>query len=261
MGLFGKKKEEIIETATDEKSEEIILKEELEEEVEKLQKDFRTKQKEIKENEQKLQSVKEEYDSTVIILMEIKKETNQKKMELDVVKREYRDTKQKIEGVEEKYKENKKLITELEKTETNLKNAKENLEGLIKKDIEIKEKISEGQSILHEIKSQEIQTQKELEQITSRLYNAKQELGNSDNTSIFSDKEKDFIKGQIGAKQETKGIIEAASVVAASLKSKLSMAQKEIETVQQLLEKERKEHALTKEKLKKLQDKESKNES
>jgi hypothetical protein len=39
------------------------------------------------------------------------------------------------------------------------------------------------------------------------------------------------------------------------------MSQKELETVQQLLEKERKEHALTKEKLKKLQGKESKNKS
>jgi hypothetical protein len=118
-----------------------------------------------------------------------------------------------------------------------------------------------SKAILHEIKSQEIQTQKELEQITSRLYNAKQELGSSDNTSIFTDKEKDFIKDQIGAKQDTKGIIEAASVVTASLKSKLSMAQKEVETVQQLLEKERKEHTLTKEKLKRLQGKESKNKS
>jgi hypothetical protein len=38
MGLFGKKKEEIEEMTTVEHSEEIILKEELEEEVEKLQK-------------------------------------------------------------------------------------------------------------------------------------------------------------------------------------------------------------------------------
>ncbi|MDH3618829.1 MAG: DNA repair protein, partial [Nitrosopumilus sp.] len=132
-------------------------------------------------------------------------------------------------------------------------------EELKNKDSEIKEKISEGQSILHEIKSQEIQTQKKLEEITSRLYNAQEELGDSGNTGIFTEKEKDFIKEQIGEKQDTKGIIEAASVVAASLKSKLSMAQKELETVQQLLEKERKEHELTKEKLNKIQNKESEN--
>jgi chromosome segregation ATPase len=250
MGLFGNKKESM-EEITIEKSEEVILKEELEAEVEKLQNEFRAKTEEIKEHGKNLQVVKEEYNSTVTNLMEIKKEINQKKMELDVVKREYRDTKQKIEGADEIYQKNKKLINELEKTETSLKNTNQELEESIKKDIEIKEMISEGQSILHEIKSQEIQTQKELEEITSRLYNAKQELGNSDNTSVFTDKEKEFIKDQIGGKQDTKSIIEAASAVTASLKSKLNMSQKELETVQLLLEKERKEHELTKEKLKK----------
>jgi chromosome segregation ATPase len=260
MGLFGKKKEEEY-VITDEKSDEAILKEELEEEVGKLQKQFRTIQEEIKENERKVQAVKEEYDSTVANLMEIKKETNQRKMELDVVKREYRDTKQKIEGVDEKYKENKKLTVELEKTETDLKNSKKEIEVLIKKDIEIKEKISEGQSILHEIKLKEIQIQSKLEEVTSRLYKSKQELENSGNTGIFTNKEKKFIKDQIGGNQETKGIIEAASVVTASLKSKLSMSQKELEAIQQLLEKERKEHELAKEKLKNLQNIESKNKS
>ena len=68
------------------------------------------------------------------------------------------------------------------------------------------------------------------------------------------------MKGRLEKQQETtKGIIEAASVVTASLKSKLNMAQKELETVQQLLEKERKEHVITKEKLRKIQDKRSKN--
>jgi len=261
MGLFGKKKEGIEETSPFEKSDEILLKEELETEVEKLQKEFRTKQYETRENEQKLQFVKDEYNSVVASLMEIKKETNQKKMELDVVKREYRDIKIKIENTDERYQKSKNLINELEETEADLKFKKEELKGLIKKDTEIKEKISEGQSILHGIKSQEIQKQKELEGIASSLHNAKQGIRSSDNTDIFTSKEKEFIKGQIGEKQVTKGVIEAASVVAASLKSKLNMAQKELETVQQLLEKEREEHSLTKEKLKRLQGKGSKNKS
>ncbi len=45
------------------------------------------------------------------------------------------------------------------------------------------------------------------------------------------------------------------------LKSKLSMTQKELETVQQLLDKERKEHEITKEKLEKLQSSKEKSES
>ena len=90
--------------------------------------------------------------------------------------------------------------------------------------------------------------------------NAKKELENTENSSILSNKEEEFIKGQIGKQQETtKGIIEAASVVTASIKSKLKMAEKELEAVQLLLEKERKEHLTTKEKLEKLQEEDSKN--
>ena len=254
MGLFGKKEDTVREVTAIEKSEEVILKEELEDEVARLQNEFRVKQEGISEHEKKLQSVKEEYDSTVTNLMEIKKETNQKKLELDVVQREYRDIKKKIEDTDEEYQKSKKIIKELESTKAELKIAKEKLEEFIKKDSEIKEKILEGESILHETKMNEIQTQKQLEEVTSRLYNAKQELGNSGNTDIFSNKEKEFIQAQIGKKPETKGIIEAASVVAASLKSKLNQVQKELETVEKLLEKEREEHNLTKEKLEKLQD-------
>ena len=257
MGLFGKKGE----VTAVEKTDEVILKEELGSEVEKLQIEFRAKQEKIGEHEKKLQAVKEEYDSTVTELMEIKKETNQKLMDLDGIKREYRDTKQKIENIDELYQKNKKQIDELEKTENNIKNAKQELEKLIKEENEIKGKISEEKSILDTIKGQEIQTQKELEEITSRLYNAKQDLVASDNGTIFPSKEKEFIEQQFGGKQETNGIIEAASVVTASLKSKLSMAEKELEAIQQLLAKERKEHTLTKEKLDKVKSKKSKEKS
>ncbi len=261
MGLFGKKEETSGEVTAVEKSDEIVLKDELEGEVEKLQKEFRVKHEEIKEHEKKLQSVKEEYDSTVSELMEIKKETNQKLMELDVVKREYRDIKQKIEGADEYHQKNEKLIDELEKTESTLKNTKQELEKSTKEDNKIKEKISEEESILNEIETKKIQTQQELEEITARLYNARKEQVISDNATIFSTKEKKFIEQQIGETQETKGIIEAASVVTASLKSKLSMAEKELEAIQQLLAKERKEHTLTKAKLEKLQGKTSKEKS
>jgi cob(I)alamin adenosyltransferase len=107
--------------------------------------------------------------------------------------------------------------------------------------------------VLHEVKMQQSQTQKELEEITSRLYNAKQELGSSENTSVLTNKEKEFIEKEIAKKPETKSIIEAASAVAASLKSKLNKTEKELEAIQQLLEKERQEHEITKEKLEELQ--------
>lgn len=258
MKLFGRKEKTITETPDVGKREEEILKEMLEEEVEKLQKDFRVKNSEIKETEEKLSSVKKEYQFTVSNLMELKKETNQKILELDVIKREYKEFQKKIEEITQKEQKNKIIINEIENNESNLKKVKKELEELTKKENEIIERISKEQIKLQEIKLQEGQNRNKSEGIIPEI-DANHESRSSDNTFIFSDKEKKFIKDQIGPDQYTKGIIEAASVVTASLKSKLNVAQKELETLHKLLENERKDHMITKEMLEKLQNKESKN--
>jgi len=58
--------------------------------------------------------------------------------------------------------------------------------------------------------------------------------------------------GESEDKKNSSGIIEAASAVVGSLKSKLNMTLKELETVQSLLEKEREAHEETKKDLEKL---------
>ncbi|MFB5619958.1 MAG: DNA repair protein, partial [Nitrosopumilus sp.] len=127
MGFFGKKKAE----ETEDTSEAIILKTELESEVENLQKEFREKQHELDNITQKITSVKEEYDSMVGNLMLVKKELNQKNMELDIIKREYRETKERnkkselIKDVE--------LIDKFKVTEGEYSKIKEELEGFTKK--------------------------------------------------------------------------------------------------------------------------------
>ena len=256
MGLFGKKKEQTEEKIY-EKNEENVLKESLETEVEGLQNEFRTKQEEMDSITKKLQSVKQEYEEATDNLMSIKRESNQKKLELDTIYLEYKSIKTKINESEEKFNSNKKIIDEIDRAEINLTKKKQELEKITKEYDGIKEKIEEGQSALHEIKTQQIQAQKELEEITSRLYNAKQEVKNAqesdDNeTGVLTSKEKEFIEGEITGKKTNKGIIEAASVVVGALKSKLSMAEKELETLQTLLEKERNEHAKTRNDLEKL---------
>ena len=249
MGLFEKKKEQADERIA-KKNEEVILKEALGTEVIELQKEFRAKQEEIENITKKIQSVKEEYDIATSNLMSVKKESNQKKMELDTIYLEYKDIKSKINNIDERLNNNKKSVEELDKVESNLTKMKHNLEKITNEHDAIKEKITEEQSSLHKIVAQQIQAQKELDGITSRLYNVKN-LQNSNETSMFTLKEKEFID-ETRDKRETKGIIEAASVVVGSLKSKLSMAEKELETVQTLLEKERNEHIQTKNELEKL---------
>jgi chromosome segregation ATPase len=263
MGLFGKRKEQV-EEKTYEKNEERILKESLETEVEELQKEFRTKQEEIEGITKRLQSVKEEYDEATSSLMSIKRESNQKKLELDTIYLEYKNIKTKISDSEEKFNKNKKITEEVDRAEINLTKKRQDLEKITKEYDEIKEKITESQSTLHEIHTQQIQAQKELEEITSRLYNAKQDAKNpqqnsNKETGVFTSKEKEFIEGEITDKKTTKGIIEAASVVVGALKSKLSMAEKELETLHTLLEKERRDHTQTKNELEKLKEKRDSN--
>ncbi|MCS5528037.1 MAG: DNA repair protein [Nitrosopumilus sp.] len=248
MGFFGKKKEVKVE-----KNDESILKKELETEVESLQNEFRTKQEEMTKITEKINSVKEEYDITVSNLMSIKKEFNQKKMELDIVQREYRETREKIKNAQQI--KDTKSIDEFNKTEKDFKKIKEELDKMIKEHKEVKGQIVKGQSTLHGIRKQQIEVGKELDEASSRLYNAKQELDKKDkfqDTSILTPKEKKDMKVDNANEKSNAGIIEAASVVVGSLKSKLNIAQKELEQIQGLLEEEREAHKKTRQELMKI---------
>ena len=250
MGFFGKKK---VETQEENES---ILKEEVEGEVEKLQNELGTKQEEIIKITEKIQTVKEEYDTTVSNLMLIKKEFNQKKMELDVVQREYRETRERIKNTQQI--KDTKSINEFNKTEKEFKRIKQELDQMIKEQNGVKDEIAKGQKTLHGIRKQQIEVGKELYEANSRLYNAKEELDKKDqfqDTSILTPKEKKVIKDNTVNEKANAGVIEAASVVVGSLKSKLNTAQKELEQIQGLLEEERESHKKTREELMKIKSK------
>jgi len=251
MGFFGKKKEE-----ENKKDDESILKGELETEVEQLQKEFRIKQEEITKITEKIETVKSEYDTTVSNLMSIKKEFNQKKMELDIVQREYRETREKIKNSQQI--KDTKSINEFNKTEKEFKKIKEELDKMTKEHEKIKNEITKGQTNLHGIRKQQVEVGKELDEANSRLYNAKEELNKKDkfqDTSILTPKEKKDMKVESQTSKNSAGVIEAASIVVGSLKSKLTTAQKELEQIQGLLEEEREAHKKTRQELMKIKSK------
>ena len=251
MGFFSKKKEE-----EDKKDEESILKVELETEVEQLQKEFRIKQEEITKITEKIETVKSEYDTTVSNLMSIKKEFNQKKMELDVVQREYRETREKIKNSQQI--KDTKSINEFNKTEKEFKKIKEELDKMTKEHEKIKNEITNGQTSLHGIRKQQVEVGKELDEANSRLYNAKEELNKKEkfqDTSVLTPKEKKDMKVESQTSKNSAGVIEAASIVVGSLKSKLTTAQKELEQIQGLLEEEREAHKKTRQELMKIKSK------
>ena len=251
MGFFGKKKEE-----ENKKDDESILKGELETEVEQLQKEFRIKQEEITKITEKIETVKTEYDTTVSNLMSIKKEFNQKKMELDIVQREYRETREKIKNSQQI--KDTKSINEFNKTEKEFKKIKEELDKMTKEHEKIKNEITKGQTNLHGIRKQQVEVGKELDEANSRLYNAKEELNKKDkfqDTSILTPKEKKDMKVESQTSKNNAGVIEAASIVVGSLKSKLTTAEKELEQIQGLLEEEREAHKKTRQELMKIKSK------
>jgi len=248
MGFFSKKKE-----IKNDDEDESILKEELETEVEKLQTEFRTKQEEIVKVSEKIQTVKEEYDTTVSNLMSVKKEFNQKKMELDIVQREYREIREKIKNAQQI--KDTKSINEFNKTEKEYKKIKDELEQMMKEQKQIKEEIAKGQSTIHGLRKQQVEVGKELDEANSRLYNAKEELDKKDkfqDTSVLTSKEKKEIKNNSPAEKANAGVIEAASIVVGSLKSKLNTAHKELEQIQGVLEEEREAHKKTRQELMKI---------
>jgi len=250
MRFFSKRN---VDGTISEKSEEHEQKEELEIEVENIQNEFTTKQEELNDITQKIQTVKEEYSTIVSNLMSVKKELNQKKMELDITQLEYKKLRDKIKNSEQI--KDSKSINEFNITEENLSKIKQKLQEITEEYSLIKKQVSQEQSILHNTRKLQIEYEKELDEARSRLYNAKEELEKKDhfqNTSVLTPKEREFIKKESSNQKSSAGVIEAASIVVGSLKSKLNMAQKELEAIQLLLEKEREEHEKTKQKLEKL---------
>ncbi len=249
MGFFSRRNADGV---ISEKSEEHKQKEEIKT-IENIQNEFTTKQEELNGITEKIQTVKEEYNTIVSNLMSVKKELNYKNIEIDAVQREYKKIREKITN--SKQIKDSKSISEFNKTEESLSKIKQKLREITEEYGQIKKQVSQEQSILHNIRNQHIEYEKELDEARSNLYNAKEELEKKDHfqdTDVLTTKERKFIEGESSNQKSSAGVIEAASAVVGSLKSKLNMTQKELEVIQLLLEKEREEHEKTKQKLKKL---------
>ncbi len=258
MGFFGKKKDDGTRGHAEESYEGAPLKDELQTKIEDLESEFGEKKAEYEQLEERVRTVKEEYDAAVSNLMAVKKELHHRKLEADVAQREHKSILEKIKELDRNKDEKREV--EFIKTELELSKIKKELESLTEEHQKVKEDLTQRHSDLRMVRKQQIDVEKELEEANSRLYNAKTELDKKDefqDPSILTPKEKEFIQGEKRNDQSIAGVIEAASAVVGSLKSKLNTAQKELDTVQNLLEKEREAHAETRNKLDNLKSSES----
>lgn len=224
---------------------------------------------------QRIKKVKEEYGASVKSLMETKRELNQKKDEMSA-------TKASLERLRAETDEKQKLRAKTEAETAEKKKELARVQTLVEEALlshgELEEQISAGQHTLSVLKTQQAETERELEEINARLYNAREELSRQEQfpePGALSSAERAFIQGgkesavgqetpgatpgrdapqprQEGESQRYAGVVEAASVVVASLKSKLGMMQKELEAAQLMLEQERAQHEATKRKLESL---------
>lgn len=230
---------------------------------------------------QRIKKVKEEYGVSVKSLMETKRELNQKRDEMSA-------TKASLERMRAEIDEKQKLRAKTEAETAEKKKELARVQTLVEEALlshgELEKKISAEQHALSAIKTQQAETERELEEINARLYNAREELSRQEQfpePGALSSAERAFIQGgtepsaagqeapgaapgqdapqsQQGERsQRYAGVIEAASVVVASLKSKLGMMQKELEAAQLMLEQERAQHEATKRKLESLMSRDS----
>ena len=229
---------------------------------------------------QRIEKVKEEYGASVKSLMETKRELNQKKDEMSATKaslerlRAETDEKQKLRA---------KTEAETAEKKKELARVQARVEEALLSHGELEKKISAGQHTLSVLKTQQAETERELEEINARLYNAREELSRQEQfpePGALSSAERAFIQGgtgsaagqetpgaapgrdapqprQEGESQRYAGVVEAASVVVASLKSKLGLMQKELEAAQLMLDQERARHEDTKRKLESLMGREN----
>ena len=124
----------------------------------------------------------------------------------------------------------------------------------VKKYNEIKQKIAQEEITLSEISEQQKQLKAKLDQAGSKSDNTQEQLAkNKKGLDDSAVPEQSKTTSKVSESQQSNaGIIKAASVVVGSLKAKLNLAHKELETLQTVLKKEREEHERTKAELKRV---------
>jgi len=276
MGLFRrKKKNEIVERdiqheIAEVKSPEQIQKERAQTEIEFINQEIQNKTDNLNSISQKHFAVKEEYDSIVSKLMSTKKELQEKNIEfetmtsqLDELSEKLKNTMTHFESVETENQEKKIVIEELRKSKLELDSIKSQIEKHKSELESLKSKTPSGiQSKLDHTKLMQTQAIKQLEELNSKIKAVRQEMEilqaknqAKKNEIEVAQNELKFIENELltVGEKNSKSVVEAASKIVSSLNTKIQTAQKEIDILKNVLQRERKEHNESMRQLKNLQ--------
>ena len=220
-----------------------------------LQNEIKTQTEHLQSISKKLADVKKEYDEAVGKLILVKKDLIQKKKDmysLNNISSIYQKTttsQQNGKIYSEKIKKEKDILEDIK---SQINKGKKEME-------EIKVRMTDSLSELEQIKVEHRTTESRLGTMFTQIQKSQEKLENIEtNKQKIIDEIKIKNTNQITNKKssdqskESKHVVEAASSVIASMKNKVSIAEKEIKTIQQMLEKERNEHQATKKQLESL---------
>ncbi|MCH6571802.1 MAG: hypothetical protein IH780_04450 [Thaumarchaeota archaeon] len=202
---------------------------------EELENEIESKKQHLESISKKLTDVKQEYDLAVENLIHVKKDLIMKNKELSSLRAISGSNPPKT-ATSDQLKES----IELEDIQTQIKKSKVELDVVKNEEHKSESKLIEVQALLKK-------SEKEL----GRIDLNKKELLKDIQLEQKKSKNKEKKPGE---DKESKRVIEAASAAIASMKNKLKIAETELATVKQVLEKERKEHQEAK-KSKKLNEK------
>ncbi len=192
-------------------------------ESEELENENESKKQHLESISKKLTDVKQEYDLAVENLIHVKKDLIMKNKELSSFRAISSSNPPKA-ATSDQLKES----IELEDIQTQIKKSKVELDVVKNEEHKSESKLIEVQALLKK-------SEKEL----GRIDLHKKELLKDIQLEQKKSKNKEKKSGE---DKESKHVIEAASAAIASIKNKLKIAETELDTVKQVLEKERKEH-------------------
>lgn len=233
--LFGKKEKQVQEPKD-------ARKDEIESRLEDIRGSILEKTRQLEETASRLAEVKKEYDCAVSDLMAVKKEANEEKNTVESLQRQQRVARTRIKEAQDRYKQEAGKITEIEKASARLQQIKNDIALGAKNREDIQKEIAYAQAKLSDTDTRRVGAEDQYQAILEKINGAKSTLHKTQPAPQKTD-------------GSPKNIVEAASTVVASMRTKLDAAQKETEVVKQMLAKEREEHKLTKDKLDKIKSK------
>ena len=240
MGLFKKFKKEDkkennensqgAESNIDIKTTDDIQNEQVKKELDNLQNELRERNERLNMILGKIQISKKEYDEIIGKIIQSKKELRSNTIP--------KSDSQTDDLLKSKNQDIDKISKEINNSKITLRNIHEDITKNKEINEELEQKIEKNTPFYADSENQKKKIDEELEQRRKELEVLKKRLGEMKKTNI---------KNQ--GSEDSKSVVEAASQIVATTNKRLKNTMNELDTIRQLLDKERKAHAETKKKL------------